>query len=360
MNDQGMQFADPEWRPPQRRDLKFDKLESEMVVPKPIDRDVPPSSIPGEAEEAAASNEDGYFAEPYAGLAPQQLRPDRPLAQPSGQYWPPIRQQRRSSRLAWVIISIVLFMFAFSWAIGSTVVRFGDRPDFKSMGPMPMGPPAIYTLASNPTIIINDSIGNVNVNTASNSGNQVLLQTGGRGIGRDFGRDEAAKPSVSTDKATNTITINDTNADMTVTVPENANLQIQDNVGDIEVNGVVGKLNLLQTGQGNIHVGNSTLTGDSSFTAHFGEIRFNGSLTSHATYAFSTNDGAVSLDLPANSSFHLHAKTNLGSFSSTFAGLPSGDRQGPGAEVQGNVGSSASDTSVNLTNNTGSINIDQH
>ncbi len=77
----------------------------------------------------------------------------------------------------------------------------------------------------------------------------------------------------------------------------------------------------------------------------------------NSNYVFSTNTGSVNVTLPSDSTFHVDAKTDTGSFNSDFP-VSNTDKQGLGSEVHGDVGNSPT-TTITLNTNTGSINLNQ-
>ncbi len=108
------------------------------------------------------------------------------------------------------------------------------------------------------------------------------------------------------------------NASVTVNVPANADLTLRENNGTINVTGVTGELDL-EVVNGNIVASQVTLTGSSLLQAKDGTIVFAGSVDQFSFAHMHTDQGYISAQLPASSSFHIDATTNAGYINTNFA-----------------------------------------
>ncbi|MDQ2907533.1 MAG: DUF4097 family beta strand repeat-containing protein [Ktedonobacteraceae bacterium] len=329
MNEQEMQFADPEWRPPEDGMVQAQQVAPEPYpyVPQPINREpamsqttasVPPSDVPPLPVQPR----------PYVGgYAPQQMG--------SRQYGVPARK----SRSPWFLIIAVIIGFS----LLSGGFSRGDNSHSPNHWPpgIPWGnaAPQLFVVGTSsvPTIVIQGQSGNIQIN---------------RGLDTDkVTVDTANKNAVQYNKDSNQLTVNDTSDDLTVTVPGNAILQINTQSGDIDVQGVDGQMNLVSN-SGTIHVEHSTLKGQSIMKSDSGSVTFNGSLDPSGSYQFESNSDAVNVTLPASAFFHVDASTNSGSIDSDFQVQPAG------TQMHGDVGNQPRPT-ITLKTDSGDIHLHQ-
>ena len=128
--------------------------------------------------------------------------------------------------------------------------------------------------------------------------------------------------------------------DFTVTVPQDASLQLSNNSGgDITIDGV-------------------TLSGNSTITTDSGIISFNGTIGTGGTDQFTTSSGVIDLNVSADSAFHLNASTSSGSINiGNFPGVTVTNQAG--TQATGNVGTASQGQGATVTLNTdsGKINV---
>ena len=101
---------------------------------------------------------------------------------------------------------------------------------------------------------------------------------------------------------------------------------------------------------------NLTLTTDT------GNINFNGTLDATGTYKFQTTNGDITLIVPSSSAFKLNASTNSGTISSDFPNVNIQDNpSGSGQSVNTVVGGSSHSQILNvmITSFNGNINLNQ-
>jgi hypothetical protein len=154
-------------------------------------------------------------------------------------------------------------------------------------------------------------------------------------------------PQYNQDSATNTIEITQCDQGLTITVPPQANIQM-DASDSITVLGVSGTLNLSTNGS-RITLEQVTLDGQSKIDDNGGTIVFNGSLAAGSTPKIDDNGGSIDLTLPAIASFHLTLSGILGPIASNVPGVQ--DPSDKSGDVQVNVGSNASGTNLTLSLN---------
>jgi len=196
-----------------------------------------------------------------------------------------------------------------------------------------------FNVGDSPTLIMNDDFGTITIQTGEVR--KITVQNS-----RDISGDISVQPQ--TDSNTLTITVSgndlkDQNADITVIVPQNTSLQLQDNGGDINVNDVSGQMSLTTQG-GSINMNNDALSGQSSITTDSGSITFDGTLDRAGNYRFQTRSGGITATIPSDSNVQIHQSHGTGSFNNNFPGTSIGN---------------SPQASLTLTTNSGSINVNQ-
>jgi Toastrack DUF4097 len=383
MSDQEMQFADPDWKPTRPLDKNKAPQEQEVYTPQPINVE------PQEQQQWQTAAPLPDYQEGYIGSG-AKLPPTQQTEYPgSGSYrdtapqgisGAPYRQQqaRRRGRSPWLWIIIAIIIIGFmSGGFGSA---FGGRGSpFRGFGPQnSVTETRAFTVSNNqPTIIINDLSGNIQVHSGGSSGS-VTVQAIKQADGFGNPNDEHVNYKPSPDG--NTITINfsgqEGSVDFNVTVPDNSSVQLHTDSGNMDVEGVSGQM-LLTTNSGNIHAngdtvsGNSTLTtqdgniemthdmlsGNPTISTSSGDITFSGSIDSTGTYQIKTDNGSIDVTLPENPGFHVDATTNSGSIDSEFPQVHVQDTDSSGQAAHSDVGGSAPGARIILDTNDGSINL---
>jgi len=123
--------------------------------------------------------------------------------------------------------------------------------------------------------------------------------------------------------------------DWIVRVPRDTRVQVRNNVGEVQVENIVGSL-LLHVDVGEIRVRDFTMNDNSEIT---------------------TNVGQITVELPADSAFVVEANTGVGNITSEFdVATTRSDRPGPGDSLEGPVGTNPEVTLV-LRTSTGEINL---
>jgi DUF4097 and DUF4098 domain-containing protein YvlB len=217
-----------------------------------------------------------------------------------------------------------------------------------------------YTIATLPTLVINDDTGTVTIHTGG-ANSPVTIQATKHF--QSFGSAPTVQYSQSGDTinasvqnlSSNFLSLGTNNVDFTVTVPANANLQIHTATGSIDVNGVSGNMSL-STATGSITANHDALSGQSTLQSNTGDITFDGSIASTGNYQFSSDTGSVDVTLPSNASFHVDATTDTGSIDSDFSQVQVKEHDVTGSDAHGDVGSSPG-AAITLKTNTGDINL---
>ena len=350
MSNQEMQFADPDWKPSQQLDKKASSQEQEAYRPQPINAD-PREQQQWRAAQAAPPQQEGYTGlPPYAGVAPGQSQ-GRDYRQP---------QYRRRGRgpWLWIILAIILFSLM-RGGFGSSFSRFDG---FRHNGTMPnnfITQPQIFEVNGTPTVVISANSGTIHVLTSS-SPTDVTVQA----TNNDRFFNNTNDVQLATSQAGNIITASvpdngQGSADITVTVPQNSNLQLTTGSGDIQVNGISGKMTLA-TNEGDVQMTNDALSGQSKITTTDGNINFDGTIGTGGSYQFQTDSGSVNLNALSASEFHLVASTNSGSINVPGVSVQK-NGLGSGSKASGDIGgnSQGQGATVTITTGSGDINLNQ-
>jgi hypothetical protein len=340
MSNQEMQFADPDWKPSQQLDTKTNPQEQEVYNPQPINADSREQNQWRTAPPAPPQQEGYTGLRPYTGPEPGQMQ--------GGNFRQRPYRRRGRGPWFWIILAIII--------ISLMSGGFGSRGGFDfgrdRFGNAPIEKPQDFLVSGQPTIVINDTNGNVQVNVGKN--NDVVIQPiNGNNL---FGNPNSIQPNISQNGNTINASVPDGqqgSVDFTVTVPQGANLQLQTDSGDITVNGVDGQMTLA-TNSGSINASNDVLNGSSTMTTNSGDIRFDGTVGTSGTDQFLTSSGSVDLTVPSTSAFHVDATTNSGSIdiqgvNTNSSGTKASGDVGVGSQVQG--------TGVSINTDSGDIHL---
>jgi len=332
MNEQEMQFADPDWQP--RGSLPLPQ-EDTIAGPSPIQPVNNSISYDISQDAGVSSYEQGYRGSPQRYSSPY----NSPVAQQM-----PVRQvggaRRRSGWWIWLIIIIVVISMISSMSHSfnrSQAFPGGQGPGFGS-------PPGFtYALKGESQLAINDSSGSITVRVEDGDRQEVTVESDNNS-GPDVGYTAGGMTINSTD-----------DGDITVIVPQGVTLSI--NAATIEVDGFTGQLSA-QTSSDSITLNNDTLSGQSSITSQSGDIslnqvalsgqvtvatggsggiEFNGTLDPNGTYQFTTDNGNIDLTLPADTAMQVSSTPGTGTFQSDFAN-PTGNGPRAGVTVRTNSG----------------------
>ena len=334
-----MQFADPEWRPPQQGNVN--NGEQEPYIFQPINTDL--REQPQDHAVPPPQQERVYIgAAPYADSQTEKIG--------VGQFEQ--RPHRRGSPWLWLII--VLIAFALMGRIASPF--FGPRPHPQSEQNLK---PDSFSVGIHPTIVINDNFGTIQVQAGAT--NTVTFNPTQEDD--SFGNTPQINYDPSPDGNTITVTVEDKGfgsfgpegVNLDVTAPANANLQIKAGPGDIDVSGVRGQMSLV-TGSGSIDATQDILSGQSTLHTGSGDITLVSALDPHGRYRLATGSGDIEVTLPGNTSVHVDATTGSGVITSDFAEV---NLQSPDThEAHGDIGNPPR-ADLALQTGSGSIDLNQ-
>jgi hypothetical protein len=320
MSDQEMQFADPDWKPSQQLDTNKDQQEQEVYTPQPINSDYGEQNKWGQAPSTLPQQEGYTGLRPYAGTIPGQMQGGSFRQRPS--------YSRRGRGLwFWIVLAVIIFSLISGGSRFSSGFGDGNGPDYghNPINPKPFAAQTYnYTVNGQASIVINDPNGNVTVTESPSNTSSVSIQT--VQDNGPFGNSNGIQPNISRQGNSITANVQDSqqgSIDLNVTVPENANLN---------------------------------LTTDS------GNINFDGTFATSGLNHFQTTSGNITLVVPSSSEFHLDASTSSGSINSDFSNLKvPNNTSGSGQSVNGVVGGSSQGQIPNVVikSDSGDINLNQ-
>jgi len=324
----------------------------EPVVASPVEQARPTTPPPYIPPAQPPYTGQGY----YPGTGPQWSR--------GGYYGPqyPPYAPRRRSPWPWMILAIVLLFMLLGGGIFSLFSIFGGG--FVGIGNTATET-KYFTVSTNPTLVLNNDIGSVQVRAGGSVNQVTILATKHANFGGNLNdvtvsytqNTEGNTINVIVNRVNGSSFFNATSVDFDVTVPSAAALQLKTNTGSIDVTGVSGQM-MLTSNTGSIQANDGTASGTTELVTNTGSVTFNGSIDRSGSYRFETNTGSVNVTLPSDSAFHLTASTDTGSINTNFPGVTVQHHQVVGANAFGDVGTSPQAT-VSLRTNTGSINLYQ-
>ena len=252
-------------------------------------------------------------------------------------------------------MGIPLIFFIALGGVGFAFGRMGKISDWDSAqrgwdGPqagwnkhMHGSEPLFFKVGAQPTLIINDTSGDVHIHVGD--AGRVIVQPQGfndfkngvGGVHSDYDpKNDTMHIDVQDQPGSGSgFPFGNNNADLEITVPDTTTIQVQTVSGDIAVDGVDGNLTLntvsgsvsaehvggqmvVTSTSGDVKVSDSLLKGQSTFKTTSGDISFDGSIDPQGSNQFVTSSGDVDLSLPSNSSFVLNTTTSSGDVSNDF------------------------------------------
>jgi hypothetical protein len=335
MNEQEMQFADPDWQP--RGSLPLPQEDTVAGAPP-----VPPVKSTFSYDATSQDADVSSYEQGYRGMPQQQY----------SSYIPPVVQQaparhvgsarRRSGWWIWLIIIIVVISMISSMSRVS--YRGSTFPGDQGPGPRP-GPGYTYDLKGASQISLNDSSGFINVQIGNRGTQEITVQT-----------DDNSLPNVSYTGSSMTVNSSD-NGEVTVIVPPDASLSLNISANSIEVDGFTGQI-AAQSTTGSITLKEDVLSGQSNITSQGGDITFgqdalsgqvtvqtggngaigfDGTLDARGKYQFTTDSGDITLNLPADTSMQVSPTPGTGTYHNDFAN-PTGGAPRAAVTVKTNSG----------------------
>ena len=368
MSDQEMQFADPEWQPPRQR-----SRDRQQAPYAPVDVNDAPyqqkeSQTASRAEDEETGGSDysrGYRAE-QPGFQSFQDTPEFTAQKP---------RKKLSNRSWTLLVAIVLAILIFNpvgedtiflfWRVLLVIVAVGAI--FTIFGFIKRGrnitsatETHTFSVGAQPKIIIKDDIGSIRVHPGGEE-YQVIVQAIKRKrilMGGDIEVDcsqNIGKNSITVKASNGWSFIGSKWVDFDITVPRNVDLELKIDAGSITVGGIAGQMTCI-TDAGTVKVTDAWLRGNSKLKTDAGTINFSGALDPTGSYQMSTDAGTVSVTLPPQASFHLDAKTDVGSINSDFP--LDIQRDFPGSKARCDIGLPPY-SALKLRADVGSINIRQ-
>ena len=233
-----------------------------------------------------------------------------------------------------------------------------------------------FTASAQTTVIVETFNGKINVQAGSSDQVAVTVTKTGSGTNQANAEADLKNVEVKMTQAGDTVSIiarrtdqkpfSNSGAEIEVTVPENAILDITTSNGKITSTGVRGDLKLT-TSNGDLtvkggHGAQSLTTSNGSVQVEAqsaqvnaqtsnGSITFTGSLA-EGRQAFETSNGSVEISLPGDSQFSIDAHTSNGKISTEFLVTFSGSSQDN--ELKGTVGQNPA-MSISVSTSNGSI-----
>jgi hypothetical protein len=211
-----------------------------------------------------------------------------------------------------------------------------------------------FPVSGTPVISVTNSIGQVRVQTGASDTVRVEASRTAYGTRSQTALDAVR---VNASQQGNTITINTNTTgqsgipryevNLTITVPQQADITVEQNSGNITVANVRGHL-ALHTNTGRVQTQGVTFASGSSLHVETGDIALGGTLPANSTLDLRIATGSVSGSLALAAATHVDATTNIGDITLSGWNIPV-TRSAPGASASGDVGASDTQPSSTLT-----------
>lgn len=237
--------------------------------------------------------------------------------------------------VAFLILTILLLVFGVSLLIiaGVYLVNSTERVETRH-----------FTVNDHPHIVVNNEIGTLHIKANSDT-NSVVFRT--KRHSRRFGKaaneswvgyehfKEENEIRADVERVYSPSANLAQRIDFTITVPHNADLEINTNVGDIWVSGINGQLSLLSD-IGSIYVKEGLLSGNSVLKTNLGSVNLHEALDPYGSFQLATETGSVYVILPDDTPFELDAKTGFGNITTVVPDMKMTYRTN--SEVHGDAG----------------------
>lgn len=309
------------------------------------------------------------------GATPDRREPAAPFAAPTGA----TDAAPKNNRTLWIVISalVVLCILCFCLAlaawrvIGNNINNWGLNLNLDSPNPVAGSTTSqdfdqSVQVNGTPTVAVNLPFGDVRIETGA--AGEVTMR--GQMVVADNANASSAleslQPKISV--VGNSVTISNDwqeslnriaalhDLEITIVIPSGSGLAIQMGAGRLLVSETQGDLTI-NMGAADVELRNVEVDKLLNVQTGAGRIIYEGTVVSNAAYTFKTGAGAITISLPANSSFHLNASSNVGNVTCDFElSGDSGGRNLVGKSVQGDVGPSPTAT-LDLTSALGQIDI---
>ncbi len=351
LNEQEMQFADPDWKPTGALTAPTGSQPASTLanVPSPVSM---PGTTNNQTYSAPQLADLPDYSQGYQGSLQEQPSSFQQMPGPQPQQaarWTPYQagaQRRRGGSRWWIWAVIILICISLGGGAFNTARH--SYPYTKAPG-ISQAPPLqgkqAFDLQGATQLNINDLSGDVTVVTAGDSQNVFVNTSDGSPL------------RVVHQGQSMTLTADGSGA-ITVIVPQNVALSLSTGENNIEVDGFAGQL-IAQTGSGQIILNGDNLSQGSSLntnsggiemgqqssltgttvtstsgsialdqtnlngqvtisTGGMGTITYNGALDPRGKYQFTTESGDIDLTVPMNSAMQLKVAQKSGHYSSDF------------------------------------------
>ncbi len=343
MNEQEMQFADPDWKPTGPLSVESEDAAAGVPLAGPVN---------GYARNVSQSASELY-EQGYQGLWEEEP-PSSTLLSAQQVGGGSLGAARRQSWW-WLWLIVIVLLISLLGGMSRSLEQgpgFGRADRHGGFGPgfqqqVPVQSSVFYDLKGASQLTINDQSGSIIVQaTGSNTGG-VNVQT-----------DDGSQPTVVYSGNDIAITSN-SGGDVAVVVPQNVALHlVATGSGVIEVNNFAGQLSA-QTDSGSITLNDDALSGQSTISSNSANINLNGvslsgqvtisvggdggigfagTLGSQGKYQFTTDRGDIELLLPTNTSMQVQDLPGSGSFHNDFSSNPTGSSPQAAVTVKTNSG----------------------
>lgn len=345
MNEQEMQFADPDWKPTGQLSAPA----GNTVVNPPTPAPATSAGINSQANSAYQPASFLAYDQGYQGAWPEQQAAGQafvpPIPAQQGGYSPASATRQRSRWWIWAVVVVFIILLSSPVSHLFTPGNGYSGSKMSSSQAMPQMQKQVYALNGARELDISDIYGNVTVQVTNDGRDDVIVVAG-----------FDAKGNMSY-QAQKMVFVSNGESDVTIYIPQNLALHLSGGVNTLEVDNFSGVLTA-QTDSGAITLNNDTLAQGSSLNTNSGQIDleggslnsaiitsstggitlnqinlsgkvavktggngsidYSGSLDPQGNYQFTTDSGAISLALPAQTAMQVNLSQKSGSFNSDF------------------------------------------
>jgi hypothetical protein len=241
------------------------------------------------------------------------------------------RPKRRGVRWGWIVVAVLVFLFAFGGMISYTVNSVVHSIPHSIPAPMVGSVPQVFSVGAHPVLNINVGSASVHIHAGPDNSVSVTTSTSRDQLVNSFQQNDVINVQ---EQGRVDFRNRDRSANIDITAPVTTDIQLNTTAGSVEINGINGQVNA-STSFGKIDVTQTTLRGQSSLHVGTGSVRFEGSLDSAGSYRMDTDVGAVDVNLPPDASFNLNGNTNI---SNDFGSTTVGNAPQPSLDLHSGLG----------------------
>ncbi len=248
-------------------------------------------------------------------------------------------------RLVWGGIALATAMTLAACSSANTVSEKEQASESGSQT-LPLDPGSVITLE------VNNGVGNITLQTGPDDQIKIDYTKTAYGETRDKAKAELKEMTVQINAQADRVTVDGTQTkfndhpranqvELTITVPPTITLQIAENVGDVQIDGIRSPQRLVVSNNvGTIALNNTAAPDGLLLSLNTGDVRFGGQLGAAGSYRVMVNTGSVSLQLAADTAITIDAKTTVGtvSVSGFEAAAQPAQQGGVGASWRGTLG----------------------